>query len=186
MKRRIFEGDVYQLQLGIRFGAALEGEAFDLYRALRRHNPSPYMFYVDTAFGAAARRFAGVSRAFGGASRAFASAGRHALARARRRRGRADCGGAARQRKGARRARDARRSRAKRPRLGLRVRQRQRRRAAADRALQPRHAHRLERRRPLARRLRCARSLPRRIPGGHGYRDAEDSRDAAHRRVWSR
>jgi anthranilate synthase component 1 len=51
VKRRIFEGDVYQLQLGIRFDAALEGEAFDLYRALRRYNPSPYMFYVDTEFG---------------------------------------------------------------------------------------------------------------------------------------
>jgi anthranilate synthase component I len=51
VKRRIFEGDVYQLQLGVRFDAALEGEAFDLYRALRRHNPSPYMFYVDTEFG---------------------------------------------------------------------------------------------------------------------------------------
>ena len=50
-KRRIFEGDVYQLQLGVRFTAELEGEAFDLYRALRRHNPSPYMFYVDTPFG---------------------------------------------------------------------------------------------------------------------------------------
>ena len=51
VKRRIFEGDVYQLQLGIRFGAELEGSAFDLYRALRRENPSPYMFYVDTPFG---------------------------------------------------------------------------------------------------------------------------------------
>jgi len=51
VKRRIFEGDVYQLQLGIRFGAALEGSAFDLYRSLRRANPSPYMFYVDTPFG---------------------------------------------------------------------------------------------------------------------------------------
>jgi anthranilate synthase component 1 len=51
VKRRIFEGDVYQLQLGIRFDAALEGDAFDLYRALRRYNPSPYMFYVDTGFG---------------------------------------------------------------------------------------------------------------------------------------
>jgi anthranilate synthase component 1 len=50
-KRRIFEGDVYQLQLGIRFTAELDGEAFDLYRAMRRHNPSPYMFYVDTPFG---------------------------------------------------------------------------------------------------------------------------------------
>ena len=51
VKRRIFEGDVYQLQLGIRFGAQLEGSAFDLYRALRRVNPSPYMFFVDTPFG---------------------------------------------------------------------------------------------------------------------------------------
>jgi anthranilate synthase component I len=51
VKRRIFEGDVYQLQLGIRFGTELEGSAFDLYRALRRVNPSPYMFFVDTPFG---------------------------------------------------------------------------------------------------------------------------------------
>jgi anthranilate synthase component I len=51
VKRRIFEGDVYQLQLGIRFCAGLEGSAFDLYRALRRENPSPYMFFVDTPFG---------------------------------------------------------------------------------------------------------------------------------------
>ena len=51
VKRRIFEGDVYQLQLGIRFGADLAGSAFDLYRALRRRNPSPYMFFADTEFG---------------------------------------------------------------------------------------------------------------------------------------
>jgi anthranilate synthase component 1 len=51
VKRRIFEGDVYQLQLGIRFGSDFEGSAFDLYRALRRENPSPYMFFVDTPFG---------------------------------------------------------------------------------------------------------------------------------------
>jgi anthranilate synthase component I len=51
VKRRIFEGDVYQLQLGIRFGAELDGSAFDLYRALRRQNPSPYMFFVETPFG---------------------------------------------------------------------------------------------------------------------------------------
>jgi anthranilate synthase component I len=51
VKRRIFEGDVYQLQLGIRFGAELRGSALDVYRALRRRNPSPYMFFVDTQFG---------------------------------------------------------------------------------------------------------------------------------------
>ncbi len=51
VKRHIYDGDVYQLQLGIRFNAELEGTPFDLYRALRRRNPSPYMFYVDTEFG---------------------------------------------------------------------------------------------------------------------------------------
>lgn len=52
VKRHIYDGDVYQLQLGIRFSATLDGESFDLYRALRRRNPSPYMFFVDTPFGA--------------------------------------------------------------------------------------------------------------------------------------
>lgn len=52
VKRSIEDGDVYQLQLGIRFGVALEGDALDLYRALRRRNASPYMFYVETPFGA--------------------------------------------------------------------------------------------------------------------------------------
>lgn len=51
VKRHIYDGDVYQLQIGIRFGADLEGTPLDLYRALRRRNPSPYMFYVDTPFG---------------------------------------------------------------------------------------------------------------------------------------
>ncbi len=51
VKRHVYDGDVYQLQLGIRFGAALEGEALDLYRSLRRRNASPYMFYVEAAFG---------------------------------------------------------------------------------------------------------------------------------------
>ncbi|HEV7178620.1 MAG TPA: anthranilate synthase component I family protein, partial [Candidatus Baltobacteraceae bacterium] len=51
VKQRIYDGDVYQLQLGVRFGVDLDGTPFDLYRALRRHNPSPYMFFVDTPFG---------------------------------------------------------------------------------------------------------------------------------------
>ncbi len=51
VKRHVYDGDVYQLQLGIRFSATLEGDPFDLYRALRRRNASPYMFYVETPFG---------------------------------------------------------------------------------------------------------------------------------------
>jgi len=50
-QRAIEDGDVYQLQLGIRFDATLEGDPLDCYRSLRRRNPSPYMFFVDTAFG---------------------------------------------------------------------------------------------------------------------------------------
>jgi len=51
VKRRIYDGDVYQLQLGIRFGVDVAGGAFEIYRALRSRNPSPYMFYVDGPFG---------------------------------------------------------------------------------------------------------------------------------------
>ncbi len=51
-KGHIYDGDVYQLQLGIRFGAALQGDPLDLYRAVRRRNASPYMFYVRAPFGA--------------------------------------------------------------------------------------------------------------------------------------
>ena len=50
-KTNIYEGDVYQLQLGIQFSVAFDGAAFDAYRALRSLNPSPYMFYVDAPFG---------------------------------------------------------------------------------------------------------------------------------------
>jgi anthranilate synthase component 1 len=51
VKRYIVDGEVYQLQLGIRFSAPFAGTAFDLYRAIRSRNPSPYMFYVDGPFG---------------------------------------------------------------------------------------------------------------------------------------
>ncbi len=46
-KRRIFDGDAYQLQVGIRFSCQLAGTAFDFYRQIRALNPSPYMFFVE-------------------------------------------------------------------------------------------------------------------------------------------
>ncbi|MEA2785946.1 MAG: anthranilate synthase component [Candidatus Eremiobacteraeota bacterium] len=46
-KRFIFDGDAYQLQVGIRFSCALAGTAFDFYRQIRARNPSPYMFFVE-------------------------------------------------------------------------------------------------------------------------------------------
>ncbi|HET7815196.1 MAG TPA: anthranilate synthase component I family protein [Candidatus Baltobacteraceae bacterium] len=51
VKTYIEDGEVYQLQVGIGFSAPIEGEPFDLYRAIRSRNPSPYMFYVDAPFG---------------------------------------------------------------------------------------------------------------------------------------
>jgi anthranilate synthase component 1 len=46
-KHYIFDGDAYQLQLGIRFSCELSGTPFDFYRQIRARNPSPYMFYVE-------------------------------------------------------------------------------------------------------------------------------------------
>jgi anthranilate synthase component 1 len=46
-KRFIFDGDAYQLQVGVRFSCALAGTAFDFYRQIRALNPSPYMFFVE-------------------------------------------------------------------------------------------------------------------------------------------
>ena len=45
-KEHIAAGDVYQVVLSQRFEAALDADAFTVYRALRHVNPSPYMFYI--------------------------------------------------------------------------------------------------------------------------------------------
>jgi anthranilate synthase component 1 len=46
-KQFIYDGDAYQLQVGIRFSCALAGTAFDFYREIRARNPSPYMFFIE-------------------------------------------------------------------------------------------------------------------------------------------
>ncbi len=46
-QRYIYDGDAYQLQIGIRFSCALAGTPFDFYRQIRARNPSPYMFFVE-------------------------------------------------------------------------------------------------------------------------------------------
>jgi anthranilate synthase component 1 len=47
-KSAIYEGDCYQLQVGIRFSCELDGTPFDFYRQIRARNPSPYMFFVES------------------------------------------------------------------------------------------------------------------------------------------
>lgn len=44
-KRYIFEGDIFQCVLSNRWAARYEGSLFNVYRELKRANPSPYMFY---------------------------------------------------------------------------------------------------------------------------------------------
>jgi anthranilate synthase component 1 len=45
-KEYITAGDIIQAVVSQRFQAKLEGDSFNLYRAIRRINPSPYMYYL--------------------------------------------------------------------------------------------------------------------------------------------
>src|SRR3954451_8942179 len=45
-REHILAGDVFQVVLSQRFDLDLGADAFDLYRALRQVNPSPYMYFV--------------------------------------------------------------------------------------------------------------------------------------------
>lgn len=42
-----FRGDVFQIVLSRQFSTAFKGDEFNVYRALRSVNPSPYLFYFD-------------------------------------------------------------------------------------------------------------------------------------------
>lgn len=46
-KQHCFRGDVFQLVLSRRFTQAFKGDEFNVYRALRSVNPSPYLFFFD-------------------------------------------------------------------------------------------------------------------------------------------
>lgn len=46
-KNHIENGDIFQIVLSQRLTADYAGDAFSLYRKLRKQNPSPYQFYVD-------------------------------------------------------------------------------------------------------------------------------------------
>ena len=46
-KRRIREGDIFQVVLSNRLEADFDGSLLDVYRVLRTTNPSPYMFYLS-------------------------------------------------------------------------------------------------------------------------------------------
>jgi len=46
-KKHCFLGDVFQVVLSRQFSQQFQGDEFNVYRALRNINPSPYLFYFD-------------------------------------------------------------------------------------------------------------------------------------------
>lgn len=46
-KEHCYRGDVFQIVLSRRFSCDFKGDEFNVYRALRSINPSPYLFYFD-------------------------------------------------------------------------------------------------------------------------------------------
>ena len=46
-KKHCYRGDVFQIVLSRRYEQSYQGDDFNLYRALRSVNPSPYLFYFD-------------------------------------------------------------------------------------------------------------------------------------------
>ncbi|MBN8578189.1 MAG: anthranilate synthase component I family protein [Cytophagales bacterium] len=46
-KHHCYRGDVFQIVLSRRFTTGFRGDEFNVYRALRSINPSPYLFYFD-------------------------------------------------------------------------------------------------------------------------------------------
>ncbi len=46
-KQHIIEGDIFQIVLSKRYSSEFEGDTFNVYRALRTINPSPYMYYFE-------------------------------------------------------------------------------------------------------------------------------------------
>lgn len=47
MKKHIYRGDVFQIVPSRAFKTPFQGDEFNVYRALRSINPSPYLFYFD-------------------------------------------------------------------------------------------------------------------------------------------
>src|SRR3989338_5293584 len=51
IKEHIKAGDVYQAVISRTISSTINNEPFDIYRKLRKLNPSPYMFYINNSHG---------------------------------------------------------------------------------------------------------------------------------------
>ena len=142
-KEYIAAGDVFQIVLSQRFSAPFTLPPFSLYRALRRTNPSPFLFHLDLGgFALVGSSPEILVRVRKGEVTIRPLAGTRPRG-ATPARGPGAGGGAARRSQGARRAPDAARPRPQRRRPRRRDRLGRGDRAVRRRALQPRHAHRL-------------------------------------------
>ena len=150
-KDYIAAGDVFQVVLSQRFSAPFELPPFALYRALRRVNPSPYLYFLDFGTFAVAGSSPEILVKVSGRHRHHPSDRRNAPARrdAARRHGAGS--GIAFRPEGTRRASDAARSRPQRRRARRGNRHRQSDRPVLRRTLQPGDAHRVECRRRACR-----------------------------------
>ena len=150
-KEYIAAGDIFQVVLAQRFSVPFSLPPFALYRALRRTNPSPFLFHLDFGALRAGRLEPGDPGARARRRGDDPPARRHPAARRHARRGQGARSRAARRSQGARRAPDAARSRPQRRRPRRQDRHGARHRQLRHRALQPRHAHRLQRGGPARR-----------------------------------
>ena len=173
-QEHIREGDVFQVVIAQRATRPTSASAVEIYRALRRVNPSPYLFLLELGDARARGQLAGDRRQVRRPPRrAEPDRGNDRPGRRRRRR-------PALVGEGPRGAHDARRPRAQRPLARLRARLGAGRALHGARALLARDAPRLGGRRGAARRDHAVRAAARDLPGRHRLGRAEGARDADH------
>ena len=182
-KEYIRAGDIFQVVLSQRFRIALQVDPFQIYRQLRRINPSPYLIFLrceGTAIIGSSpeilvrvengridlRPIAG-TRPRGKTPEEDLALEKELLADPKELAEHVMLVDLGSQRRGSR----------------LRGRIRRGERVRRHRAVLARDAHRFERAREAARRRRLARSAPRHLPGGHALRCAEGPSDGDHRRA---
>ena len=140
IKEYIKAGDAFQVVPSQRFELKTAADPFDIYRALRVVNPSPYMFYIQIEGGMLVASSPEIlCRVQDGVVTNRPLAGTRRPGRRRGRRPR-DGGGTGQRSEGPRRAHHARGSRSQRRRPYRRAREHRIARGAGGRALQPRHA----------------------------------------------
>ncbi len=179
----IASGDVYQLVLASRFQGHHSLAPFEVYRALRLLNPSPYMYFCElgdiTVVGSSPEALV---KCHGGHAQLRPIAGSRpprCRCRARPGAGSGTAGGS----EGERRARHAGGPGAQRPGPRRRGGLGEGRSLPCDRALQPHHAHRQRRQRPLVAGTGCLRFIRRDFSGGHSGGRAQGAGHGNHRRA---